>query len=815
MPASRHPSRCNLSRGAGMTPRRSPLALVLASVLASLGALALLAAPALAANTRNFDTQITGQTPPNASVSGPFVEPRGIAVDAAGNVWISDISPERHGVITEYDPNGGYLSQKTGVEHPEHLAFNDATGFLYSADAGPQLLEIFDDTGSFVSKFSIGLGGYGVSAVAVDNTGGPTQGRIYTDSQEPFDGTYGGNVRAFEPGATEASDVHNFTASGEPGNYLTANAITGTSNGPFADLNQGDLATDPQGDIYVVDVSGQVIDEFAPSGEFLREFTGAEVPGEFGPGGVAVDPLNRHVLIVNFHGPVVDEFDSSGKYLGQIAGPSPNEPFGELHNTIAFNSEGYLYVPDRGDHLVDEFLPLGEGPLPAATTGEATEIHRTTAALHAEVELNGGAKVTSCRFEYVASAEYEPWRDNPYAQGPSAATVPCLNPSGHEVGAGEPVEGPTELHAPIAAIRAGTAYDYRVTVANEEFPTHSGHGSDRTFQTPPAVTELKTESVTELTQKSATLNASFTAEEGLPTEYFFEYGTSTDYGHTTPVVTVPGATAVTETDHLEASVTQPELVPDTTYHFRIVARNSYVTPTYGEDETFTTYQPPTIVSVSSSHVTATSADLEATVNPQGLPSGTITQCRFEYGTTTSYGSTVPCPEALEGTSAVPVQVEVGGLQSGATYHFRLVAQSKWGTFTSEDHSFEFFPPSCPNQAVRQQTSSSYLPDCRAYELVSPGNANGTLLYSAGPTSPTATSPSRFAFTGAFSSVPGNKVIGTDGDLYVSTRTDTGWVSHYVGLPGNEASCAGPAPDGYWSPPPRPTNSRTSSPPTPR
>ena len=45
------------------------------------------------------------------------------------------------------------------------------------------------------------------------------------------------------------------------------------------------------------------------------------------------------------------------------------------------------------------------------------------------------------------------------------------------------------------------------------------------------------------------------------------------------------------------------------------------------------------------------------------------------------------------------------------------------------------------------------------------------------------------------SLPGANAINTGGDLYVSTRTDTGWVTHYIGLPGNEAGCmSGPPND---------------------
>ena len=97
--------------------------------------------------------------------------------------------------------------------------------------------------------------------------------------------------------------------------------------------------------------------------------------------------------------------------------------------------------------------------------------------------------------------------------------------------------------------------------------------------------------------------------------------------------------------------------------------------------------------------------------------------------------------------------------------------------------------------MRQQTGSAYLPDCRAYELVSPQDANGTLLYSGGPSSPFASSPARFAFTGAFSTLPGvTNNIGGEADLYVATRTPTGWGTRYVGPSSTQTGCSGGPPN---------------------
>ena len=81
-----------------------------------------------------------------------------------------------------------------------------------------------------------------------------------------------------------------------------------------------------------------------------------------------------------------------------------------------------------------------------------------------------------------------------------------------------------------------------------------------------------------------------------------------------------------------------------------------------------------------------------------------------------------------------------------------------------------------------------MPDCRAYELVSAANANGTALFAEGPTSGFASSPSKFAYAGFLNAIPGsgepqNSAFGAE--LYVATRKQDGWHTRYVGVPGNE------------------------------
>jgi YD repeat-containing protein len=65
--------------------------------------------------------------------------------------------------------------------------------------------------------------------------------------------------------------------------------------------------------------------------------------------------------------------------------------------------------------------------------------------------------------------------------------------------------------------------------------------------------------------------------------------------------------------------------------------------------------PPTVVTGAASSVTQTSATLNATVDRKG---DRVSDCHFEYGTTESYGSSVPC-ESLPGVSGPVTQVAAG------------------------------------------------------------------------------------------------------------------------------------------------------------
>jgi DNA-binding beta-propeller fold protein YncE len=89
-------------------------------------------------------------------------------------------------------------------------------------------------------------------------------------------------------------------------------------------------------------------------------------------------------------------------------------------------------------------------------------------------------------------------------------------------------------------------------------------------------------------------------------------------------------------------------------------------------------------------------------------------------------------------------VSLSGLSADTTYHFRFVAETRFsesessGAVVGEEATFTTYPPPprirrpdpCPNVAFHGGTSAS-LPDCRAYEMVSPVDKEGGDIVSLG------------------------------------------------------------------------------------
>jgi hypothetical protein len=183
-----------------------------------------------------------------------------------------------------------------------------------------------------------------------------------------------------------------------------------------------------------------------------------------------------------------------------------------------------------------------------------------------------------------------------------------------------------------------------------------------------AVVAPTTEPATNVTATGATLNG--TVDESATA--YFEYGTTTGYGLTTPPQRVD-----------EGAVSAPitGLTAQTTYHYRIVAGGEM-----GQDRTFTTMpnpQPPAIANQRSRDITPDAASISASVNPNG----SATTYTIEWGTTTRYGSQTAAGPAGSGSVPATVTAQLTGLRPYTLYHWRTVATNAAGTTRGRDRTF--------------------------------------------------------------------------------------------------------------------------------
>ena len=124
-----------------------------------------------------------------------------------------------------------------------------------------------------------------------------------------------------------------------------------------------------------------------------------------------------------------------------------------------------------------------------------------------------------------------------------------------------------------------------------------------------------------------------------------------------------------------------------TYHFRIVAHNGGGT-VFGSDGVFTTLTatgPPIVTTNPATNLGSFSARLNGSLNPHGL----ATTVYFQYGATTSYGSTT-ANQTRSGNTYQNVAASISGLAAISTYHFRMVATNSAGTVFGSDKSFATF-----------------------------------------------------------------------------------------------------------------------------
>lgn len=377
--------------------------------------------------------------------------------------------------------------------------------------------------------------------------------------------------------------------------------------------------------------------------------TSAKINGVVNPNFLSTTVTFEYGITINYDNSVTAiqspaSGNSTTSVNADILGLAPNQVY---HFRIkAVNLLGTAYGTDM------TFTTLGL--LPSATTLSATNIQLFSSNLNGAINPNYLS--TTVIFQYGTTTSY----------GSSATATQS------------PVSGNvnTNVSAPIAGLKEGTIYHYRIAATNTLGTTNSNDMTFTTLGQVPTVTILEATNISTVSsQVNGTVNANY-----LATTVIFQYGTTTSYGSTATATQSP----VTGNTNSNVSAILTGLGEGTVYHYRLVSTNSLGT-TNSNDMTFTTLgQVPTATILAATSTSPTGAQLNGTVNANYL-SSTIT---FEYGTTTSYGSeTTAAQSPVTGNTNTNVSASISGLMYGTTYHYRVKAVNSLGTSYSTDIQF--------------------------------------------------------------------------------------------------------------------------------
>ena len=269
-----------------------------------------------------LNTAITPLVPTSTGVAAPaysttavtvntgLTSPFGVATDAAGNLYVSDLAAK---IVKEFPAGGGtpVIIGSGEFTHPEGIAV-DAAGNVYAAgDYNGHVTEILKSDGSAVSS---GTGFNEFSGVAVD-----AQGNVYVAD-------FGNN-----------NPVKEILKSN--GNTITVG--TGFSNYVIA------VATDAAGNVYVADTHNNVSEILASNGSTISLGSGFN-----NPQGVAVDALGNVFVSDQGSGSIKEIPVGSNTPITLVSGlTNPGQ--------IAVDGAGNIYFVDTTTGTVQEITPVG------------------------------------------------------------------------------------------------------------------------------------------------------------------------------------------------------------------------------------------------------------------------------------------------------------------------------------------------------------------------------------------------------------------------------------------------------------------------
>jgi len=491
----------------------------------------------------------------------------------------------------------------------------------------------------------------------------------------------------------------------------------GTGAGEFGLFGPQGIAVDSAGNVYVVDFFNRRVEKFDAEGHFLFSFgssgTGSgqfSWPTTFVGSFITIDTNETETAADDavYVGDVsrVERFDVNGTYVGEISLP------GRTVQSLATDASGNLYAAYFHQNDVHKIAPTGEELVSPRFKVESP----TAVAVDPVGDVYAFGPVCS-----VCSGSEIP-ADPIYKFGPDGKL-------GESFGI-EEFAGATGLATNLCAGDESPGDLYVSNAATETGPSESQEAFVRAYGPPSRnCGKAITDAAKNLAETAATLQGQANPRGETVSECLFEYGIGLDYGQTVECAESPGEIG-------EGSKPVPVhadiggLDRGSVYHFRLRVGSAGGAES-GSDESFKTLGPPVLSGEAAASVAYTEATLSAKVNPEGFP----TSYRFEYGIDATYDHATP--EITIGSSGDraehAVSANLTGLDPGRLYHWRIVAgnsssENAGHRTESGDHIFiTYLEPQtqsdCSNQSFRIGAAAQ-LPDCRAYEMISPVDKNG-------------------------------------------------------------------------------------------
>ncbi len=466
---------------------------------------------------------------------------------------------------------GEYCGTGIAVGHQ----FGEAAVYAGGESHGVSVVFVFDEAGALKATWNgASTPGGSFGSYMVLNGGGRKLGTVRAvavdNSESPLDAGAGNVYVAVSraPGNTtgESAPVVDVFHPEAGGQERYVGQISGISpSEPFQFIDQ--VSVEPNGDVLVLNFTyppGRpregAIDVFEPTISpggftFIGKIPGPPPTGAFGDlETLATDAGNGDIYVTDHHdGYRIEQFSSSGKYLGHT------QPIPDSYAIAVDSTTHYVYARET---------VYGEGVvIPDVTTAPVSSLKPESVTLNGTVDPDGAGAAT-CEFEWGTSESF-------------GHVVPCAEgvPNG---------ETPVPVHASLSGLERDQTYYYRLTASNENGTNSGEPWQDQKFATFGAL--LREEYVSDVSATSATFGAKVNPG-GEPTSYFFEYGTSTEYGQQVPAA--PGESVGSGTaDVLVPARHVQDLSAGTVYHYRVVAVSETLPgqaeTIYGPDRTFTT-----------------------------------------------------------------------------------------------------------------------------------------------------------------------------------------------------------------------------------